>query len=210
MIQHFVSGGAPWERTAPGASQACPPGRAKMTTVDDHAFGPTSRRRRCAFGPVSGGLIQSASTPQGHILHGGLLVGGRPTAQGMLSCDSDSSLGTAPSRSNSLAICEVVALPGLGRSERANRGWGWVVAGAAEPNAGTVPDRPAGPRARAHPKKLLRSPIRRSAVLRQPSTLRTASRWRPPCVVLLGLTARSAPSCAPPLRTPNALAPPAP
>ena len=34
----------------------------------------------------------------------GQLAGRRPAAQWMLSCDSDSSLGTAPSRSNSLAI----------------------------------------------------------------------------------------------------------
>lgn len=35
-----------------------------------------------------------------------LLVWQRPEAQWMLSCDSDSSPGTAPSRSNSLAICD--------------------------------------------------------------------------------------------------------
>jgi hypothetical protein len=35
-----------------------------------------------------------------------LLAWQRPETHWMLSCDSDSSLGTAPSRSNSLAICD--------------------------------------------------------------------------------------------------------
>ena len=52
-------------------------------------------------------LVQFSSALRGGIAYSwGLLAGRRPTAQWMLSCDSDSSLGTAPSRSNSLAICD--------------------------------------------------------------------------------------------------------
>lgn len=52
-------------------------------------------------------LVQFGSALRSGIAYSwGLLVGRRPTAQWMLSCDSDSSLGTAPSRSNSLAICD--------------------------------------------------------------------------------------------------------